>query len=143
MGIFVCRRPSLLSLGSHRRTAVREGSAVSTWHGLKESSVNLACGSLGSRSCPLPDSAFLPSLCCLSLLSPNMPSVPALSLPAASPSLFPSVHLSVSISLPNSPWVLFCCRGPSHVLPAPFLSPLFPLPLPQLPTTGNLRHFCY
>ena len=45
MGIFVCHRRSLLNLGSCRRTTVREGSAVSLWRWLKQSTANPAGGS--------------------------------------------------------------------------------------------------
>ena len=177
MGTFVCHGPSLLSLGSHRGTAVRRA-AVSIRHWLKQSCVYLACGSLagagwvgvgtqieawggfqlrwamrkwesgldphwrdwwegkgepgslGSRSCPLPVSAFLPSLCCLSLLSPNMPSsVPALSLPTASPSFFPCPSLCLHLS-PQFPM-------DSFLLPEPILCPPGSIPFFSFSSTPS------
>ena len=93
-------------------------------------SLGRAPGRPGRGLCPLPISSFLPSLYLVPFSPPgacHLPAVP-LSPPAVSPSPFPSVSLSASVSLPYSPWIL-CCQGPSCILLSPFLSWLFPLPL--------------
>ena len=187
MGIFVCHRRSLLNLGSCRRTTVREGSAVSLWHWLKESTVNPAggssvgagwvgvgtqieawgglqlragneevgesgldpCwrswwggkgepGSLGSSRAFCPFLPFCPlSIWCLSLLSSNIPSVPALSLPTASPSFFPlspSLSLHLSPQFPMDPFLL-----PGPILCPPGSIPFFSFSSTLCSTTYNWK----